>query len=136
MVSILSFNTTRMETENNTFPLQENTGVLSSAIEQNFEECNCTEFLENDDGYTLVLKKTGQRHSKKAALNDAFRSEMALLLYMLIPSILHTVVLRYLMNDDAESNVIQKSGSGEVLARQSDLPVLDISPMPFDNMFV
>ncbi|OAD65440.1 hypothetical protein PHYBLDRAFT_153524 [Phycomyces blakesleeanus NRRL 1555(-)] len=80
---------------------------MSSTIEQNFEECYCTECIKNYNGYTLVSKRTAQRHGKKAALKDAIRSELAI--------------------------VVQESGSVEVLARQSDLPVLDISPMSVDN---
>ncbi|OAD66189.1 hypothetical protein PHYBLDRAFT_175482 [Phycomyces blakesleeanus NRRL 1555(-)] len=74
---------------------------MSSTIKQNFEECYCTKCIKNYNGYTLVSKRTAQRHGKKAALKDAIRSEL-------------------------------ESGSVEVLACQSDLPTLDISPMSVD----
>ncbi|OAD71968.1 hypothetical protein PHYBLDRAFT_146951 [Phycomyces blakesleeanus NRRL 1555(-)] len=49
---------------------------MSSTIKQNFEECYCTECIKNYNGYTLVSKIIAQRHSKKAALKDAIRSEL------------------------------------------------------------
>ncbi|OAD74857.1 hypothetical protein PHYBLDRAFT_167201 [Phycomyces blakesleeanus NRRL 1555(-)] len=94
---------------------------MSSTIKQNFEECYCTECIKNYNGYTLVSKRTAQRHGKKAALKDAIRT-----------FILNTGAQRHVMNFDAESIVVQESGSIEVLAHQSDLPVLDISPMSVD----
>ncbi|OAD79334.1 hypothetical protein PHYBLDRAFT_184752 [Phycomyces blakesleeanus NRRL 1555(-)] len=97
---------------------------MSSTIEQNFEECYCTKCIKNYNGYTLVSKRTAQRHGKKAALKDAIRSELAF--------ILNTGAQRHIMNVDVESIVVQESASVEVLARQSDLPVLDISPMSVD----
>ncbi|OAD81251.1 hypothetical protein PHYBLDRAFT_72763 [Phycomyces blakesleeanus NRRL 1555(-)] len=97
---------------------------MSSTIEQNLEECYCTECIKNYNGYILVSKRTVQHHGKKAALKDAIRSELA--------SILNTGAQRHIMNVGVESIVVQKSGSVEVLARQSDLSVLDISPMSVD----
>ncbi|OAD74082.1 hypothetical protein PHYBLDRAFT_167511 [Phycomyces blakesleeanus NRRL 1555(-)] len=97
---------------------------MSSTIEQNFEECYCTKCIKNYNGYTLVSKRTAQRHGKKASLKDAIRSELAF--------ILNTDVQRHVMNIDAESILVQESESVEVLACQSDLPILDISPMSVD----
>ncbi|OAD66175.1 hypothetical protein PHYBLDRAFT_175470 [Phycomyces blakesleeanus NRRL 1555(-)] len=97
---------------------------MSSTIKQNFEECYCTKCIKNYKGYTLVSKRTAQCHGKKAALKDAIRSELAF--------ILNTGAQRHVMNIDAKSILVQESGSVEVLACQSDLPVLDISPMSVD----
>ncbi|OAD72637.1 hypothetical protein PHYBLDRAFT_146822 [Phycomyces blakesleeanus NRRL 1555(-)] len=80
---------------------------MSSIIEQNFDECHCTECIKNDDGYTLVPKRFSHRYSKKASLKDTVRTI-----------------------------VIHESGSVEVHSCQSDLPILDISPMSVGNVSV
>ncbi|OAD74035.1 hypothetical protein PHYBLDRAFT_168445 [Phycomyces blakesleeanus NRRL 1555(-)] len=95
-------------------------------------------------GYTLVPKIISHRYSKKAALKDAVRSEMGMAFkthLMNVYADFKSYLFEYkkttlLLYSIFVAIVIHEYGSAEVHARQSDLPILDISPMSFDNVSV